>query len=124
MDKGWMDCCEQATAEANKRIAELEAKVEACDCDFIAELNEKLEAENAKLVSDLTYQQVISNLFQKQIFKMEAELARIKPAAQAVDKARDKLADGIPHGDHGAAYTEAVLECMRAHKALKKALEV
>jgi hypothetical protein len=43
-----------------------------------------LEAENAKLVSDLTYQQVISNLFQKQIFKMEAELARIKPAAQAV----------------------------------------
>jgi hypothetical protein len=73
MDKGWMDCCEQATAEANKRIIELEAQAKATEIQIISERHaqgkyrerlaaalseshketqayiETLEAENAKL---------------------------------------------------------------------------
>ena len=34
-------------------IAQLRAKIEACDCDFIANLNDKLELENAQLRAKL-----------------------------------------------------------------------
>jgi hypothetical protein len=54
MDKGWMDCCEQATAEANKRIAELEAENEvwletvAAHRAMLIEAEAKLEAVEAE----------------------------------------------------------------------------
>jgi hypothetical protein len=58
----------------------------------------------------------------KKLVERDEENAKLRKAAQAVDKARDKLASH-PYSCHGGDYTNDVLEDARAHKALKEALE-